>query len=75
MKMQNCATKTTKYVYFNPRHRNLNLMPGILFLPEAISVSGFLFLLIIFLSNILHMKTQAIGISHTGPDFCCVYRV
>ena len=61
--MQNCVMKTTEYVYFNPRHRNLNLM------------SGVFFLLKLFLSNILKLKTQAIGISHTGTDFCCVYRV
>ena len=33
----------------------------------------FSFLLNFFLSNILKLKTQAIGISHTGTDSCCLW--
>ena len=37
--------------------------------PEAKQLQVFLFIKIIF-SNILKLKTQAIGISHTGTDSC-----
>ncbi len=42
-------------------------------MPEALRLQFFLFLLKLFSTNILKMKTQAIGISHTGTDSCCLW--